>query len=458
VPASSIHPGYIDLTDGLAFEVTVVVVRGVSRRSRWLGHPLFLAAVAILVLNDHFLKSTFPGWWTGKLSDAAGVAVVGVIASVVLDASCGLALTALVFSALKVVPGVAEVLSSVLGGVTARDRSDLLTLVVLVPTWRLLRGSARNSRFSLARFRLRQSAAVSSVLPLLGGVLAVFACTATSCGPRPAVVRVMSSGNTVFVEIEHNYPVTTWARSDDGGRTWLASERPPDAPPDSDSAVYFGDPAPRGPLDACAADGTCYWLRDQHAIERLNPDSSSTPEFVLTDHQFDGISTGCTGPHRGVLGSISSAGASSGSGVVASLGANGVVVRQADGRWEQTRVLGVRPPRRNIGTPVTAVEVFVGPAIAVGLLLVGRRRWPSWRAAVVIGFVGWAATIAASGFTAMVSTAGIEGPSWFVAPLGQAVTLITAIVVGRSQWFAPHPRAPLPPPTGNYPGAPPPTG
>ena len=38
-------------------------------------HPLALAALALLVLNDHQLKSAYPGWCTGKLSDVAGLAV-----------------------------------------------------------------------------------------------------------------------------------------------------------------------------------------------------------------------------------------------------------------------------------------------------------------------------------------------------------------------------------------------
>lgn len=37
-------------------------------------HPLALAAVALLLLNDHVLKAAFPSWWTGKLSDLAGLA------------------------------------------------------------------------------------------------------------------------------------------------------------------------------------------------------------------------------------------------------------------------------------------------------------------------------------------------------------------------------------------------
>ncbi len=32
-----------------------------------------LLAVAVLALNDHLLKALYPGWWTGKLSDLAGL-------------------------------------------------------------------------------------------------------------------------------------------------------------------------------------------------------------------------------------------------------------------------------------------------------------------------------------------------------------------------------------------------
>jgi hypothetical protein len=38
-------------------------------------HPLLLGAVAVLLLNDHVLKAHWPSWWTGKLSDVAGLAM-----------------------------------------------------------------------------------------------------------------------------------------------------------------------------------------------------------------------------------------------------------------------------------------------------------------------------------------------------------------------------------------------
>jgi hypothetical protein len=37
-------------------------------------HPAALLAIALLAINDHLLKAAWPGWWTGKLSDFAGLA------------------------------------------------------------------------------------------------------------------------------------------------------------------------------------------------------------------------------------------------------------------------------------------------------------------------------------------------------------------------------------------------
>lgn len=42
--------------------------------SHGLLHPAALASVALLLVNDHYLKATWPGWLTGKLSDFAGLA------------------------------------------------------------------------------------------------------------------------------------------------------------------------------------------------------------------------------------------------------------------------------------------------------------------------------------------------------------------------------------------------
>ena len=56
-------------------------------RWRWFGTPWFLIAVVLLALNDHVFKSHVPGWWTGKLSDVAGVAVLATLLAVLFPLS-----------------------------------------------------------------------------------------------------------------------------------------------------------------------------------------------------------------------------------------------------------------------------------------------------------------------------------------------------------------------------------
>jgi hypothetical protein len=78
-------------------------------------HPVSLAAIALLVVNDHVLKAAWPGALTGKLSDVAGLAFFPLLLAAVAQqvrpalrlrptvAACAL-LTALVFAAIKVWP------------------------------------------------------------------------------------------------------------------------------------------------------------------------------------------------------------------------------------------------------------------------------------------------------------------------------------------------------------------
>ncbi len=93
-----------------------------------LRHPWVIAALVVWLLNDHCLKQMFPGWWTGKLSDAAGMVVIPVcLAAMCVPKSAsmyqqrkGLAWSfitvAAVFSAIQVWPAAAWLYCHVLGG------------------------------------------------------------------------------------------------------------------------------------------------------------------------------------------------------------------------------------------------------------------------------------------------------------------------------------------------------
>ncbi len=48
-------------------------MRTFDRALHCLKHPATVASIALLVVNDHILKSLAPSWVTGKLSDFAGL-------------------------------------------------------------------------------------------------------------------------------------------------------------------------------------------------------------------------------------------------------------------------------------------------------------------------------------------------------------------------------------------------
>ena len=95
-------------------------------------HPVALAAVAVLVVNDHILKSAWPSAITGKLSDVAGLMFFPLFLQALWEVGLRLGgkrvrhswrvlavaavLTAVVFSALQLSPQAAEAYRVGLGG------------------------------------------------------------------------------------------------------------------------------------------------------------------------------------------------------------------------------------------------------------------------------------------------------------------------------------------------------
>jgi hypothetical protein len=58
-------------------------------KTRVLLHPLALAALALLVVNDHVLKYRYPGLITGKLSDVAGMILAPLVLFVIVPERFG---------------------------------------------------------------------------------------------------------------------------------------------------------------------------------------------------------------------------------------------------------------------------------------------------------------------------------------------------------------------------------
>jgi len=200
-------------------------------------HPLAIVAVAVLVLNDHVLKSVAPGWVTGKLSDLAGLTYFPLLLATMLSplvrrpgvTATGIerrmvlfavVVTGIVFTLVKTVPAAAGVWSWALGlgqwivflgwssglapvpVVAPVDPTDLVALPVLaVPAWLALRrsrasssrsvlaGRAARSRFAGAAFALAAAVATAATQPTIHGTTVVVSEMVDVSRDGPAAVR-----------------------------------------------------------------------------------------------------------------------------------------------------------------------------------------------------------------------------------------------------------------------------
>lgn len=249
------------------------------QRSAWLARPWFFVAVATLALNDHLFKAAFPGWVTGKLSDVAGLVVLATLASVLVGALWGTVLAGLAFAALKTVPGVAESLAAVLGGVTLRDPSDLLALAALP----LLLLALRRERPDKAG-RTRRAWAV------IGLMAALLATTATSRMP-PDYVNAGAREGMLFAEVDRGDGFgRELLGSTDAGRSWVVL--PSHYPPAMTSGVEWDHTLEDGAPAACTKDATCYRADandDAHPLATVIERRTAGSEWVA-DGVIEGLS------------------------------------------------------------------------------------------------------------------------------------------------------------------------
>ena len=413
----------------------VGVLSGFRQRGRLLGRPWFLGFIFVLALNDHLLKRLYPGWWSGKLSDFAGVAIVGTVASMFVGRAKGLVLTGIGFLILKTLPGAAELAEPFLGGVTSRDTSDLLALSILIPLAHLLgpdvgpRNRALGPPHSPSAQHTTRRSVFADLLSVAGAVLALVATTATSCGPSPAVTSVASDSGIFYAFVDRGWGEPEWALSKDGGLSWRLSDAPTGYPsPPEERSDPFEDPGPAGPLRVCASDETCWRVRDRRVIERRSSGGDWIEEFRLSDGEFSSISTGCAGGQVGVLGSIALAEEPAGPQVIVSFGAQGVLVRETDGVWEQNRVLSAPPIQASmLESAAFRLVLLLGPILFVAIWLVGRRRWPSWRQGLLAVGLGWFLSMSAAGFAA-IWAGGATDPERLLGPVAMAGMVVTSVV------------------------------
>ncbi|CAM5786292.1 hypothetical protein [Cellulomonas persica] len=242
----------------------------------WLTHPVTVVALVVLLLNDHVLKRAYGTWWTGKLSDVAGLVLAPALLAVAISGVRAWArrpgsspgargsvrhprrtgavrprprapfggLTTIVvglgFTFVKATAVGATLASAAWTAVAGpsevlRDTTDLLALPALAVAWWAARVSSRPSR-------VRAGRRWALVLPL-----AVLATAATSS---------MGPTGTLTVDVEDGAVLvgTGWSETDvrlhrsTDGVTWTSVE--PTYPPGP------------GPSEAAGADPTSPAVED----------------------------------------------------------------------------------------------------------------------------------------------------------------------------------------------------
>lgn len=146
--------------------------------ARALLTPTWVAALALLVANDHWLKGSglLPGVLTGKLSDFAGMIVAPVLLATLLGirskralALCHVAV-ALVFTSIQLSPAFASQWSALMGlvgypWVITCDPTDLIALPFLLLSWFVLVPEMDSSKPALVPIQ-RTAVATLSVFGL----------------------------------------------------------------------------------------------------------------------------------------------------------------------------------------------------------------------------------------------------------------------------------------------------
>jgi hypothetical protein len=197
-----------------------------------LVHPAALAAIAILVLNDHFLKYAVPSWLTGKLSDFAGLyfapyvclaAVFAVLSRgrgfwtgrpIAMATYCTIAL---LFTILKTSADASHEVFVVSGQRISfvTDPTDLLALLSLPISYAMW-----------AREMSRERRRISSprrVPRMFAWCLAGIAIVATSSPPQPSITSVAVDridGGQMYAVLEYAAERNGVYVSRDAGSTW----------------------------------------------------------------------------------------------------------------------------------------------------------------------------------------------------------------------------------------------
>ena len=419
----------------------------------WVLHPVSVTALLVLLLNDHVLKTAWPGPLTGKLSDVAGLALAPPVITAAISllvprlpvrrvAGAAVVTIGMAFALAKVSATGASVVTGVWSWawgpvIVRRDPTDLLALPALAISWwawrRVRRYPLQRSVFELVR--------VGVLLPV-----AALAIVASSAGEYPDARDVVVKDGLLIVatgDFDYGYSTNSSFAGAGGGVVTRDGKSWSNADLSRVDLFQPGGAPARRATTACvpSAPRHCFHIvRGRLAVqESLDggstwADSWSVPpgrqRFLARAYpegQPDGRSVGAGAVAVLPLGDQYL--------VAVAIGRDGILERHPDGRWErigfptvQSRDLGLGAPGApqpltDPGHRIAPEYLYVGLAVALGLLLGGLAAAYPWRRN------GWVAPAASTGYVFIVVPIGLIGAVLGVTWVPGSIGLIGAALL-----------------------------
>lgn len=404
-----------------------------ARALAWLAHPVSLVAIAVMVVNDHVLKAHFGSWFTGKLSDVAGMvffpALMAVVLSLVAPRSVAWprlvgvasAVTGLGFVWVKTSDAGAAAASSLLSAVAGpslvlKDPSDLLALAAIaLAAWVGVR--AQGDLRSVAR----------KALATVAVPVAVAASAATSPWEAPQATGVSVEYGIIYAQVGDRYFNEEYGRG-----PWYPLTGPGvgSGEPVSELLAARLDGRMPLPTEVCLPDDakTCFRPTPASSGEEgaygvdISRDGGRTwkPDFAITEAQWQRLADLIPGgypaeetlvTHAVVVGEVAGETV-----VVAANGTDGIAVRREDGTWERrgfadaTHFADFIPlPDDKVREPHVLVRFWLAVGVTLSclaLVVTGVARAHGWR--------GWHIAWRAVLLLASLLVAGVAGFLAFV--------------------------------------------
>lgn len=407
-----------------------------------LAHPATLAAIGLLLVNDHLLRRAWPSALTGKLGDLAWLFFIplaaAAVVALVLPARIRRHAQAVpliaygvvggVFALAKTLPGVhvavvaaAEALFSFEVG-WRRDPTDLVALAGLLLSASLWMRTPVPAR---GRVRLAAPGWIS-----LG--LAVMLTVANSPAPDPGIYCLVAQDGDVYA-----FSAYTSYRSGDGGLTWedaSAGARESCPAPwstPSGAQAIVADPRNADRQFRFAPGEAIELTEDAGATWRTVRPAQATSEAILaaTRRQVSSWAEVRPTPMSAVIdGSTGNA--------IFAMGHAGVLVHGADGAWLEVAVGGYRPIavagafdllRLLVGEMLLALGFALGGFVTLATRAFDKRK-ALWIAALVVAWAVFA--LVAFAFPPALALGYGESLSYLaLAALGVILVIMAAIAI-----------------------------